>query len=170
FIASSFLAAWPLPAQEAESKPAEYSIEKGTKVPLSLINSVSTKHSIEGDRVYLETVFPVLVNGRIVVPVGSYVAGTVTQVKKPGRVKRRGGGRGGRHGRGAAFARTGRRAGERDHARNGAGPGAELQRKRAEFRGLPTAAHGEERGTARRTAEEPFIHTTAGAPVSGIGS
>src|SRR5205085_9426274 len=90
FIASSFLAAWPLPAQEAESIPAEYSIEKGTKVPLGLINSVSTKHSIEGDRVYLETVFPVLVNGRIVVPVGSYVAGTVTQVKKPGRVKGRG--------------------------------------------------------------------------------
>ena len=59
-------------------------------MPLSLINSVSTKHSIEGDRVYLETVFPVLVNGRIVVPVGSYVAGTVTQVKKPGRVKGRG--------------------------------------------------------------------------------
>ena len=59
-------------------------------MPLSLINSVSTKHSAEGDRVYLETVFPVLVNGRIVVPVGSYVAGTVTQLKKPGRVKGRG--------------------------------------------------------------------------------
>ena len=32
--------------------------QAGTKVPLSLINSVSTKHSAEGDRVYLETVFP----------------------------------------------------------------------------------------------------------------
>jgi type IV secretion system protein VirB10 len=40
--------------------------------------------------VYLETVFPVLVNGKIVVPVGSYVAGTVTEIKKPGRVKGRG--------------------------------------------------------------------------------
>jgi type IV secretion system protein VirB10 len=68
----------------------DFTVETGTKVPLSLINSVSTKHSAEGDRVYLETVFPVLVNGRIVVPVGSYVAGTVTQVKKPGRVKGRG--------------------------------------------------------------------------------
>ena len=45
---------------------------------------------LEGDRVYLETVFPILVNGRIVVPVGSWVAGTVTQIKKPGRVKRKG--------------------------------------------------------------------------------
>ncbi|MCU1237208.1 MAG: hypothetical protein JWP63_5175 [Candidatus Solibacter sp.] len=71
----------------AQDKPADYTVETGTKVPLSLINSVSTKHSVEGDRVYLETVFPVLVNGRIVVPVGSYVAGTVTQIKSPGASK-----------------------------------------------------------------------------------
>ena len=64
--------------------------EAGTQVPLSLINCISTKHSAEGDRVYLETVFPMLTNGRIVVPVGSYVAGTVTEIKKPGRVKGRG--------------------------------------------------------------------------------
>jgi hypothetical protein len=77
-------------AQEVSPPPAEFTVETGTKVPLSLINSVSTKHSAAGDRVYLETVFPVLVNGRIVVPVGSYVAGTVTQLKKPGRIKGRG--------------------------------------------------------------------------------
>lgn len=69
---------------------SDFTVTAGSKVPLSLINSVSTKHSIVGDRVYLETVFPVLVNGRIVIPPGSYVAGTVTQVKKPGRAKGRG--------------------------------------------------------------------------------
>ncbi|MGD0014285.1 MAG: hypothetical protein ABSD56_07670 [Bryobacteraceae bacterium] len=31
-----------------------------------------------------------VVNGRIVIPPGSYVAGTITQVKRPGRVKGRG--------------------------------------------------------------------------------
>jgi type IV secretion system protein VirB10 len=72
------------------TKPGEYPVEPGTKIPLSLLNSVSTKHSAEGDRVYLETVFPILVNGKIVIPPGSYVAGTVTQVKRPGRVKGRG--------------------------------------------------------------------------------
>jgi hypothetical protein len=77
------------PASEA-SHPADYTVERGTKIPLSLINTISTKHSAEGDRVYLETSFPVLVNGRIVIPVGSYVAGTVTQIKKPGRMKGRG--------------------------------------------------------------------------------
>ena len=78
------------PKKAEESKPGDFVVAPGTKVPLSLLNSVSTKHSVEGDRIYLETVFPILVNGRIVIPPGSYVAGTVTLVKKPGRVKGRG--------------------------------------------------------------------------------
>ena len=75
-----------------EAGGADFVVDSGSKVPLSLINSVSsTKHSVEGDRVYLETVFPILVNGKIVIPPGSYVsAGTVTLVKRPGRVKGRG--------------------------------------------------------------------------------
>jgi hypothetical protein len=96
FLATTSLAAGILVAQDAvplkTPAPAagDYVVDTGTKVPLSLINSISTKHSAEGDRVYLETVFPVLVSGKIVIPVGSYVAGTVTQIKKPGRVKGRG--------------------------------------------------------------------------------
>ncbi len=74
----------------AAALAADYTVEPGTKIPLSLINTISTKHSAEGDRVYLETSFPILAGGRIVIPVGSYVAGTVTQVKKPGRVAGRG--------------------------------------------------------------------------------
>jgi hypothetical protein len=77
-------------AQQSAPAEAEYRVEAGTKVPLSLINSISTKHSVEGDRVYLETAFPVLANGRIVIPVGSYVAGTVTGIKRPGRMKGKG--------------------------------------------------------------------------------
>jgi hypothetical protein len=80
----------PAPAAPQEGKAGAYMVDAGTKVPLALINSISTKHSAEGDRVYLETVFPIMVNGRIVIPPGSYVAGTVTQVKRPGRVKGRG--------------------------------------------------------------------------------
>src|SRR5262245_42743024 len=74
----------------AEVSEKEYTVASGTKIPLSMINSVSTKTAAEGDRLYLETVFPIMVNGRIVIPPGSYVAGTVTQVKRPGRVKGRG--------------------------------------------------------------------------------
>jgi hypothetical protein len=83
-------AALRLGAQDHVPATAEYTVATGTRVPLSLINSVSTKHSVAGDRVYLQTVFPILVNNRIVIPPGSYVAGTVTDVKRPGRVKGRG--------------------------------------------------------------------------------
>jgi len=77
-------------APAAAPQASAYTIDAGTKVPLSLINSVSTKHAEKGDRVYLETAFPILANGRIAIPVGSWVMGTVTLVKKPGRVKGRG--------------------------------------------------------------------------------
>lgn len=76
--------------QAAPASEAAYTVPPGTKVPLSLINTVSTKHSEKGDRVYLETAFPVVSANRIVIPAGSYVAGTITQIKKPGRVKGRG--------------------------------------------------------------------------------
>jgi type IV secretion system protein VirB10 len=97
-VSGCFAAEGPAPRPEPQegwrrteqAQPGEFTIATGTKIPLSLINSVSTKHSAEGDRVYLETVFPIMANGRIVIPPGSYVAGTVTQVKRPGRVKGRG--------------------------------------------------------------------------------
>jgi type IV secretion system protein VirB10 len=73
-----------------QTNPDDFVIPTGTKVPLSMINSVSTKTASEGDRIYLETVFPILANGRIAIPPGSYVAGTVTQIKRPGRVRGRG--------------------------------------------------------------------------------
>ena len=76
----------PVPVPVAD----QFVVPPGTKVPLSMINSVSTKTATEGERIYLETVFPILANGHIVIPPGSYVAGTVTDVKRPGRLKGRG--------------------------------------------------------------------------------
>jgi type IV secretion system protein VirB10 len=77
-----------VPAQRAESNnPDELVVGMGTRIPLSMINSVSTKTAVSGERVYLESVFPILVNGHVVIPPGSYVAGTVTDIKRPGRVK-----------------------------------------------------------------------------------
>ncbi len=69
--------------------PSRYTVETGTRIPLGLINSISTKHSAAGDRVYLETVFPIVINSHIVIPPGSYVTGTVSEIKRPGRVKGR---------------------------------------------------------------------------------
>lgn len=73
-----------------EARPAGLMVASGTRVLLTLINGVSTKHSAEGDRIYLQTSYPVLVERRVVIPPGSYVEGTLTEVKRPGRVKGRG--------------------------------------------------------------------------------
>ncbi len=77
-------------ALTASAQAKSYTVETGTHVPLSLINSVSTKNAVPGDRVYLESVFPILVDGRIVIPPGSYVMGTITEIRRPGKVKGRG--------------------------------------------------------------------------------
>jgi type IV secretion system protein VirB10 len=79
-------------APEEPAAPAErsYLVDIGTRIPLSMVNSVSTKHSQPGDRVYLETSFPIAVNGKIVIPAGSYVMGTITSTQRPGKVKGRG--------------------------------------------------------------------------------
>lgn len=74
------------PAPEGES----VAIPAGTRFPLVLINSVSTKNAAPGDRVYLESVYPVVVDGKILVPPGTYVSGSITSSKRPGRVKGKG--------------------------------------------------------------------------------
>lgn len=89
FLPAQDAPASPAPAAATEA-PADYVIATGTRIPLGLINTLSTKNAAAGDRVYLETVFPILNNGRIVIPPGSWVSGTVTEVKRPGRVKGRG--------------------------------------------------------------------------------
>jgi type IV secretion system protein VirB10 len=57
---------------------------------LVLHNAISTRSARPGDPVYFETLFPVMVNGQVVIPAGSYVSGEITESKRPGRVKGRG--------------------------------------------------------------------------------
>src|SRR5215831_14088830 len=64
-------------------------IPKGTHVLLRMMNSISTRTAVEGNRVYLQTATPVAVNGQIVIPPGTYVQGSVAQAKRSGRVKGR---------------------------------------------------------------------------------
>jgi hypothetical protein len=58
-----------------------------TTIPLALRSAISSKTAYPGEAVYCRTVFPIAVNNRIVIPVGSYVKGEITQVVKPGRIK-----------------------------------------------------------------------------------
>ena len=66
-----------------------FQIEAGRRIPLTLIKTISTRTGAPGDAVYMTTVFPVLAGNRIVIPVGSYVTGTLTDVKRAGKVKGR---------------------------------------------------------------------------------
>lgn len=69
---------------------SDYQVEAGTHVLLTMINSVSTKQAQTGDRIYLQTAFPVVVNGKVLIPQGSWVNGTVTSVQRPGHMKQKG--------------------------------------------------------------------------------
>jgi hypothetical protein len=79
------------PASNTEAgKPATIEVPTGTHIPLILHNAISTRSARPGDPVYFETSFPVMVNGHVVIPAGSYVSGEVTEAKRPGRVHGRG--------------------------------------------------------------------------------
>lgn len=69
---------------------AKIMVPSGTHIPLVLHNAISTRSARPGDPVYFETLFPVMIDGKVVIPAGSYVSGEVTESKRPGRVKGRG--------------------------------------------------------------------------------
>jgi hypothetical protein len=68
---------------------AKIEVPRGTHIPLVLHNAISTRSARPGDPVYFETLFPVMVDGRVAIPAGSYISGEVTETKRPGRVKGR---------------------------------------------------------------------------------
>lgn len=60
-------------------------IPAGSKVPLSLAQAISTKNAREGDAVYAQTVFPFVLNDRILIPAGTYIQGKISHTDKAGR-------------------------------------------------------------------------------------
>src|SRR5579863_1118406 len=64
-------------------------IPQGSHLLLRMENSLSTRTAKEGDYVYLRSASPIVVDGRIIVPVGSYVQGVVAESKRSGRVSGR---------------------------------------------------------------------------------
>jgi len=85
--APSVIASVARPAPPAD--PNRLVIPSGTKVPIVLKHAISTKGSREGDAVYAETTFPVVLNDRVVIPPGTYVQGRITHIQRAGRLKGR---------------------------------------------------------------------------------
>lgn len=78
------------PARDSSHRPAEeVTIPAGTKVPISLVNAISTKGSHEGDAVYAQTTFPVVINEHILIPPGTYMQGRIAAIKPAGRMNHR---------------------------------------------------------------------------------
>ena len=78
----------PRDLQVAEGvKPKIIIVEKGTVIPVELINKLSTKNIKEGDNVYARTSVPITVGNTIVIPVGTNVQGKIKDATRAGRVK-----------------------------------------------------------------------------------
>ncbi len=64
-------------------------IPGGTHVLLRMVNSINTRTARDGDQVYLQTASPIVAGGKILVPPGTYVQGTVSHAKRSGMVSGR---------------------------------------------------------------------------------
>ena len=70
-----------------KATPERYVVPSGTRLPLILHNAVTTRNAKPGDPVYLESLFPVVIDNRILIPAGSYIQGEILEARRPGKVK-----------------------------------------------------------------------------------
>jgi type IV secretion system protein VirB10 len=78
------------PAAQSQSTGTKVVVPSGTRIGVILENGISTATAKPGDSVYFRTSFPITVNNKVVMPVGSYLRGEITEAKRPGRVKGKG--------------------------------------------------------------------------------
>ncbi len=75
--------------QELASQPQseELVVPAGTIIPIALSAFINSRGSQVGDPFYADTVYPIWIQQRLVIPKGSTIKGTVTEVIRPGRIK-----------------------------------------------------------------------------------
>jgi hypothetical protein len=71
-------------AATQNADPNLLTIPVGTEIPISLAQAISTKNAREGDAVYAQTVFPFVMNDRVLVPPGTYIQGKISRVERAG--------------------------------------------------------------------------------------
>ncbi|HXW14581.1 MAG TPA: hypothetical protein VEN79_08735 [Terriglobia bacterium] len=74
------------PAAVANSKIV---VPGDTTIPMILLNTINTKSAYVGQSIYCESIYPITVGNHIIIPKGSSIRGTVTEVIRPGRIKGR---------------------------------------------------------------------------------
>lgn len=76
------------PRPAGNGKPI--TVPTGTRIGVILESGISTATSKVGDSVYFRTSFPITIENKVVIPVGSYLSGAVLESKRPGHVKGKG--------------------------------------------------------------------------------
>jgi hypothetical protein len=74
-------------ADVPQSDNPELVVPAGTVLSVVLNSYLNSRSSQVGDRFYADIMYPIYIQQRMVIPKGSTVRGTVTQVQRPGRIK-----------------------------------------------------------------------------------
>lgn len=83
----------PVAPAQPDQRPAsteKVTVPAGTRLAVVLENGLSTRSARAGDSLYFHTAFPVTENNHVVIPVGSYLRGSLLESKRPGHIKGKG--------------------------------------------------------------------------------
>src|SRR5262245_26213257 len=73
---------------ETQAVNATTTLPAGTRVMMQLMSPLNTESAVESSGVYLETLFPVIYDNRIVIPAGTSVQGVIAADKRAGHFNR----------------------------------------------------------------------------------
>jgi type IV secretion system protein VirB10 len=89
-LVSAVWAAAPQEPPPPTQTEFEMTVPEGTVIPIILTAYLNTRSTQVGDIVYADTSYPIWIQQRLVIPKGSAIRGTVTDVVRPGRMKGKG--------------------------------------------------------------------------------
>jgi type IV secretion system protein VirB10 len=77
------------PDSRVAAANAKIEVAADTTIPMILMNTINTRSAYVGQAIYCESIYPITVRNHIVIPKGSSIRGTVTEVIRPGHLKGR---------------------------------------------------------------------------------
>jgi hypothetical protein len=89
-LASSGIWAGATQEPKPENPPEEVIVPEGTVIPIIITAYLNTRSTQVGDTVYADTLYPVWIQQQLVIPKGSNIRGTITEVMKPGKIQGKG--------------------------------------------------------------------------------
>jgi hypothetical protein len=78
----------PTQAGPNQALPSSVTVPAGTRVMMELTSPLHTTSGTEGSGIYLETLYPLVLDNMVVIPARTMVQGTVENNKRPGHLRR----------------------------------------------------------------------------------